>query len=73
MSLAKETGPGANKAMALVGWDRIRQALSRLAVSPATQALCESIVPEKEFAPAQRLLDETAEMVSLLESTEMIL
>jgi len=70
MSLAKGTDADANKAMALVGWDLIRKALSRLAVSPATQALCESIVPEHEFESAQRLLDETAEMVSLLESTE---
>ncbi|MGV7219991.1 MAG: endonuclease MutS2 [Nitrospinales bacterium] len=60
----------ANKAMALVGWDIIRKALSRLTASSATQILCENLSPETEFESAQRLLDETAEMVSLLESTE---
>jgi DNA mismatch repair protein MutS2 len=59
-----------NKAMALVGWDIIRKALARLTVSSATQTLCENLAPEIDFDSAQRLLDETGEMVSLLESTE---
>ena len=60
----------ANKAMTLVGWDIVRGALSRLTVSPSAQSLCADLVPETDFESAQTLLDETTEMVSLLESTE---
>jgi len=54
----------------LLGWNLIQHNLARLAESPVTQSRCAALVPETDFATAGRLLDETAEMVSLIESAE---
>ena len=54
----------------LLGWHFIQQKLARLAESPVTQSRCATLVPATDFATARRLLDETAEMVSLIEAGE---
>lgn len=58
--------------MALLGWDKIKEALAGLTCSPVTQAQCEKLLPEDIPSIAEHALEETAEMVSLLESVEGI-
>ncbi|MBI4383863.1 MAG: endonuclease MutS2, partial [Nitrospinae bacterium] len=58
------------KSMALLGWNLVARSLASLALSPFTHEKCLALAPETDFALANRLLDETAEMVSLLDSTE---
>ncbi|MEE9258152.1 MAG: endonuclease MutS2 [Nitrospinaceae bacterium] len=58
------------KSMTLLGWELIRQSLSRSVVSPATEPLCHGLAPANDRESTERLLKETAEMVSLLESGE---
>lgn len=54
----------------LLGWNLIQHHLARLAESPVTQSRCARLTPATDFETAQRLLDETAEMVFLIESAE---
>ena len=59
-----------NRGMTQIGWDLIRNALSGLTASPVTQNRCRTLAPATDFESAKRLLDETEEMVALLESVE---
>ena len=56
--------------MAPIGWSAIQSALSELTESPVTQELCATLQPETDFESAQRLLEETSEMVSALAGIE---
>ena len=56
--------------MQLLGWDRVVSALANHACSPITQDHCRQLKPEDDFDSAQTLLEETAEMVALLDSLD---
>ncbi|MBI4389736.1 MAG: endonuclease MutS2, partial [Nitrospinae bacterium] len=56
--------------MSLLGWNLVARSLASLSLSPFTHEKCLALVPAIDFASANRLLDETAEMVSLLDSTD---
>ncbi len=58
------------KSMDLLGWRRVVSALANHACSPITQEQCLQLKPEDSFEPAQSLLEETTEMVALLESLQ---
>lgn len=58
------------KSMHLLGWNRVSSALANHACSPITQEQCRQLKPENNFDAAQNLLEETAEMVALLDSLE---
>lgn len=51
------------KSMTHMGWPAVQQALAALAESPVTRELCAAFHPEPDFESAQRLLEETCEMV----------
>ena len=53
-----------------IGWPVIQTTLAGLAESPLTRALCATLHPESDFESAQRLLEETSEMVSALAGVE---
>ncbi len=53
-----------------IGWPAIQTALAGLAESPLTHELCANLIPESGFDSAQRLLEETSEMVSALSGVE---
>jgi DNA mismatch repair protein MutS2 len=57
-----------NKSLTQLGWGLIQKALAERTVSPVTADLCQHILPEPDFDSAQNSLEETAEMVALLES-----
>ena len=56
--------------MAHIGWSTIQNALAGLTESPVTRELCATLHPEPDFKSAQRLLEETSEMVSALAGVE---
>ena len=56
--------------MAHIGWPAIQSALAGLTESPVTRELCATLHPEPDFESAQRLLEETSEMVSALAGIE---
>jgi dsDNA-specific endonuclease/ATPase MutS2 len=56
--------------MKLLGWERITAALANHTCSPYTHDYCLQLKPETEFETAQKRLDETAEMMALLDSLE---
>ena len=56
--------------MAHIGWPAIQNALAGLTESPITRELCATLHPESGFESAQRLLEETSEMVSALAGVE---
>ena len=56
--------------MDLLGWRRVVTALANHACSPITQDQCRQLKPEIDFDCAQTLLEETAEMVALLDSLD---
>ncbi len=58
------------KSMQLLGWGRVASALANHACSPITQDHCQDLKPEEDFDSAQTLLEETAEMVVLLDSLD---
>ena len=58
------------KSMQLLGWNRVTSALANHACSPITQEQCQQLKPENDFDSAQNLLEETTEMVALLDSVE---
>ncbi|MZH14927.1 MAG: endonuclease MutS2 [Nitrospinae bacterium] len=58
------------KSMKLLGWERITAALANHTCSPHTQGLCLNLKPETDFGNAKNQLDETAEMMALLDSLE---
>ncbi|HIJ50165.1 MAG TPA: endonuclease MutS2, partial [Nitrospinae bacterium] len=58
------------KSMKLLGWERITAALANHTCSPYTHDYCLQLKPETEFETAQKRLDETAEMMALLDSLE---
>ena len=58
------------KSMQLLGWDRVVSALSVHACSPITREKCLQLYPETDFDSAQALLEETTEMVALLDSLD---
>ncbi len=58
------------KSMDLLGWGRVVLALENHACSPITQDQCRELKPESDFDRAQTLLEETKEMVALLESLD---
>lgn len=62
--------PLLNKSMKLLGWERITAALANQACSPFTHDSCLHLEPETEFETAKKRLDETAEMMALLDSLE---
>ncbi|MCH6578993.1 MAG: hypothetical protein IH802_01330 [Nitrospinae bacterium] len=53
------------KSMTHMGWPAVQQALAALAESPVTRELCAAFHPEPDFESAQRLLEETCEMVDI--------
>jgi len=57
-----------NKSLTQLGWGLIQKALADRAVSPVTANRCHSLLPESDFDSAQNSLEETSEMVALLES-----
>lgn len=59
-----------DKSRNLLGWPLIRHSLTAQAVSPATEILCRDLIPADDIISANRLLAETAEMVSLLNSED---
>lgn len=56
--------------MQLLGWGRVTSALANHACSPITQNQCQQLKPGNNFNFAQALLEETAEMVALLDSLD---
>lgn len=56
--------------MAHIGWPAIQNALAGLAESPLTRERCATMHPVSGFESAQRLLEETSEMVSALAGVE---
>jgi|FLOH01.1.fsa_nt_gi DNA mismatch repair protein MutS2 len=58
------------KSMQLLGWGRVVSALANHACSPITQDHCRQLKPEDDFNSALTLLEETAEMVALLDSVD---
>jgi len=56
--------------MQLLGWGRVVSALANHACSPITQNKCRQLRPENNFNFAQALLEETNEMVALLDSLD---
>jgi len=58
------------KSMKLLGWQRVTQALANHTCSPYTHEHCLQLKPETDFETAQIQLDETAEMMALLDSLE---
>ena len=56
------------KSRKLLGWERITKALANHACSPHTHNLCLNLKPETDFGNAKNQLDETAEMVDILDS-----
>lgn len=58
------------KSMQLLGWGRVVTALANHACSPITRDHCQRLKPEENFASAETLLEETAEMVALLNSLD---
>ena len=58
------------KSMQLLGWSRVTSALANHACSPITQNQCQQLKPGNNFNFAQALLEETAEMVALLDSLD---
>jgi DNA mismatch repair protein MutS2 len=56
--------------MAHIGWPAIQNALAGLTESTVTHELCATLHPEPDFESAQRLLEETSEMVSALAGVE---
>ncbi|MEE8260479.1 MAG: endonuclease MutS2, partial [Nitrospinaceae bacterium] len=56
--------------MAHIGWPAVQHALAGLAESPGARELCATLHPEPGFESAQRLLEETCEMVSALAGVE---
>ncbi len=58
------------KSMKLLGWERITAALANHTCSPYTHDYCLQLKPETDFETAQKRLDETAEMMALLDSLE---
>ena len=58
------------KSMKLLGWERITTALANHTCSPYTHDYCLQLKPEAEFQTAQKRLNETAEMMALLDSLE---
>ena len=58
------------KSMQLLGWNRVTSALANHACSSITQEQCQQLKPENDFDSSQNLLEETTEMVALLDSVE---
>ena len=56
--------------MKLLGWERITTALANHTSSPYTYNFCLHLKPETDFKTAEKRLDETTEMVALLDSLE---
>ena len=63
-----ENTPLLNKSLTQLGWGHIQKALADRTVSPVTAARCQNILPEDDIESAQNSLEETAEMVALLDS-----
>jgi len=61
-----------NQSMTLLGWGWIQHALAGQAMSPVTRSRLEACTPETDFDTAQRLLTETAEMVSLFDNVDTL-
>jgi len=57
-----------NKSLTQLGWGLIQKALADRTVSPVTADRCHSLLPRSDFDSAQKSLEETSEMVALLES-----
>lgn len=62
--------PLLERSMELLGWGRITTALANHACSPYTQDFCHRLKPETEFEAAQKQLEETAEMMALVDSLQ---
>ncbi|NIQ03913.1 MAG: endonuclease MutS2 [Nitrospinaceae bacterium] len=60
------------KSMSQMGWSAVQQALAGQAESDLTRERCAALLPEPEHAPAQRRLDETAEMVAALTGVDPV-
>lgn len=58
------------KSMKLLGWERITTALANHTCSPYTHNHCLHLKPETDIGEAEKRLDETAEMMALLDSLE---
>ncbi len=58
------------KSMKLLGWERITTALANHTCSPYTHNLCLHLKPETDYESAEKRLDETTEMMALLDSLE---
>ena len=65
-----ETNPLLVKSMKLLGWERITKALANHTCSPYTHNFCLHLKPETDFETAEKRLEETAEMMALLDSLE---
>ncbi len=56
--------------MDLLGWHKVISALAEHACSPLTRDLCRKLKPENSFDSANTLLDETTEMIDMLDSLD---
>ena len=69
-SSENDTHPLLLKSMKLLGWERITTALANHTSSPYTYNFCLHLKPETDFRTAEKRLDETTEMMALLDSLE---
>ena len=69
-SSENDTYPLLLKSMKLLGWERITTALANHTSSPYTHNFCLHLKPETDFETAEKRLDETTEMMALLDSLE---
>ncbi|MBC8286326.1 MAG: endonuclease MutS2 [Nitrospinae bacterium] len=70
MSNTSDSADLIEKSKQLLGWSRVVSALANHACSPITQDQCQQLKPENDFDSAQTLLEETTEMVALLDSVD---
>jgi DNA mismatch repair protein MutS2 len=61
-----------HKSLADMGWPTVQKALAELTASPITRERCASLYPESDFESAQRLLEETSEMVDALSGVDPV-
>ena len=58
-----------NRELRVLEFDKIREQLAALCVTPLGAALCVRLHPESDFDQVRRALSETQEAVSLIEHT----
>ncbi len=67
---AATVSPLLDKSLQILGWDRIRAKLAEFALSPYTAECFQSLLPYSQMEEAESALQETRDMVSLLDSPD---